>query len=246
VFATLLAERRRCSGAEQPVVTDLCCSYGVNAALMNHDLNMEDLYERYCDPAVDAHSPEDLASADTRFFDAHRKDLRTQVVGIDLASNAVSYGVASGLLNDGASENLEHLPPSDELSRAVAHTDIITVTGGVGYVSEQTFARLLPEVDTDPKPWVAAFALRWVDYEPIANTLANVGLVTEHVEGAAFRQRRFADTTEREYALEELTDRGIDPSGLEETGWYFANLFVSRPASEVRERPAAALLHEVA
>ncbi|HEX6312952.1 MAG TPA: hypothetical protein VF152_15165 [Acidimicrobiia bacterium] len=244
MFATLLEERRRSAGTEQPVVTDLCCSYGINAALMNHDLDIDDLYERYCDPVVDAYTSEELARADLRYFEAHRKDTPAQVVGIDVAPNAVSYGVASGLLDEGASENLEQMPPSPGLSRAVADTDIVTVTGGVGYVSEQTFSRLLEAVDTEPKPWVAAFALRWVDFEPVADALAGAGLVTEHVEGAEVRQRRFADGAEREYVLDELRDRGIDPSGLEESGWYFANLFVSRPWSEVRKRPAAALLKE--
>jgi hypothetical protein len=241
----LLDERRRQAGTDQPVVTDLCCSYGINAALMNHDLRIGDLYERYCDPVVDAYTPDELARADVRFFEAHRTDATAEVVGIDVAHNAVSYGVASGLLGEGASENLEQLPPSAGLSRAVADTDIITVTGGVGYVSEQTFSHLLAAVDTEPRPWVAAFALRWVDYEPIADTLAAAGLVTEHVEGAEVRQRRFADDSEREYVLDELGERGIDPEGLEDTGWYFANFFLSRPAADVREAPAPALLNEV-
>lgn len=245
MFTALLEERRRSSGADEPVVTDLCCSYGVNAALINHDLQIDDLYEHYCDPVVDDYSPEELARADARFFEAHRRDARARVVGIDVCPNAVAYGVRSGLLDAGSSENLEQLPPSAELSRAVAGTDIVTITGGVGYVSERTFSRVLAEVTTDPKPWVAAFALRWVDYEPIAGALAEAGLMTELVDGAAVRQRRFADDAERDYVLEELSDRDIDPSGLEETGWYFANFFLSRPPAEVHERPAAALLGEV-
>ena len=30
-------------------VIDLCCGYGVNAALLNHDVDMDDLYDRYTD-----------------------------------------------------------------------------------------------------------------------------------------------------------------------------------------------------
>ncbi|MBA3611025.1 MAG: hypothetical protein H0W54_06380, partial [Rubrobacter sp.] len=46
VFSALLKSMRGEAG-EDPKVLDLCCSYGVNAALLKHDLTLDDLYARY-------------------------------------------------------------------------------------------------------------------------------------------------------------------------------------------------------
>lgn len=83
-------------------------------------------------------------------------------------------------------------------------------------------------------PWVAAFALRWVSYEDISEALSGYSLVTEKLEGHTFTQRRFTGAEEREYVLEELADMGIDVTGKEETGWYHANFYLSRPAEEAK------------
>lgn len=242
VFAALLAERRERTGGAHPVVTDLCCSYGVNAALMNHDLQMDDLFEHYADPRLDGCTREDLLAEDSRFFEEHRHEDPVTVVGVDIAANAVSYGIGAGLLDHGASVNLEEQAPGAALRRAVTDTDLVTITGGVGYITEKTFERILDATETKPTPWVASFALRWVDYEPVANVLAANGLATERVEGELFRQRRFLDEDERDYTLRELRDRGIDPTGVEDDDHFYANLYVSRPAEEVRARPVAELL----
>ncbi|MFB6812383.1 hypothetical protein [Streptomyces sp. NPDC056387] len=35
---------------ERRAVLDLCCSYGIDAALLNHDLTLDDLYAHYTSP----------------------------------------------------------------------------------------------------------------------------------------------------------------------------------------------------
>lgn len=242
VFAALLAERRERIDEAHAVVTDLCCSYGINAALMNHDLEMDDLFEHYADPRLDGCTKEQLLAADSQFFEERRNEDRVTVIGVDIAANAVAYGVDAGLLDHGASVNLEEHAPGAALRRAVTDTDLVTITGGVGYITERTFERVLDATKTKPTPWVASFALRWVDYDPVANVLAANGLATERVEGELFRQRRFRDDEERDYTFSELRKRGIDPTGVEDDDHFYANLFVSRPVEEVRARPVAELL----
>lgn len=242
VFAALLAERRERTDEERLVVTDLCCSYGVNAALMNHDLEMNDLFEHYADPRLARCTKEQLLAADDRFFGERRHENPVTVVGVDIAANAVSYGLDAGLLDHGAGVSLEEQAPGTALRRAVADTDLVTITGGVGYITEKTFERVLDAAEAKPTPWVASFALRWVDYDPVADVLAANGLATERVEGEFFRQRRFRDDEEREYTLSELRERGIDPTGVEDDDHFYANLYVSRPVEEVRARPVAELL----
>ena len=73
--------------------------------------------------------------------------------------------------------------------------------------------------------------LRQYSYESISAALSQHGLVTERLNGASFPQRRFADDSEREAALRAVTDRGLDASGYEETGRYYADFYLSRPRS---------------
>lgn len=244
VFGALLAERRAQRESDDLVVADICCSYGVNAALMNHDVDLDDLFEHYSDPRLDGCTRAEVLEADAQFYGDRRRETAAEVTGFDIAGQAVTYGVDSGLLAHGVDTNLEEATLGRDLGATVADTDLVTITGGVGYVTHRTFSQIVGAVETDRKPWVAAFALRWVDYEPVADVLADAGLETEQVEGAVFRQRRFTDAAEREYALRELRERGVDPTDVEDTGWFHANLFVSRPAADVRGQSASELLAE--
>ena len=216
-------------------VVDVCCSYGINAALLKHETTLDDLYARYGSGEVAGLSGEELVEADAAYYGERRMKEATEVVGVDIARNAVSYGVRSGLLDAGFAENLEEDEPTDELGRAVAGSDLVTVTGGVGYVSERTFGKLLDRATDGPEggaPWVAAFALRWVSYEKISEVLSGYGLVTEKLSGHTFTQRRFTDDAERDYVLGELTGMGVDVAGKEDEGWYHADFYLSRPADE--------------
>ncbi len=249
VFRTLtraLREEKKREGAEARGlgVVDVCCSYGINAALLKHDLTLDDLYARYGSAEVAGLSGEELVEADAAFYREHLTGEAPETVGVDISRNAVSYGVRSGLLDAGFAENLEEDEPTEELGQAVAGAGLVTVTGGVGYVSERTFDKLLDRATVGAEgsaPWVAAFALRWVSYEKISEVLSGYGLVTEKLSGHTFTQRRFADDAERDYVLGELTGMGVDPAGKEDEGWYHADFYLSRPAKEA-EKPVEELL----
>lgn len=245
VFPSILAALRVELGCDDLTVLDVCCSYGINAALLNHYLRLSDLSRRYCSPGLAAYTSEHLAEADRDWFGCRLRARPVRVIGLDAAEPAVAYALRAGLLTDGFAENLEVADPTPPLAEALASVDLITITGGVGYISERTMGRLLACASPRRTPWVAAFALRMVDYAPIAEVLASHGLVTERFTGT-FPQRRFADPAESEYVLGELRANGIDPTDREETGSYHAQLFVSRPAAVVAALPLDALLEHVA
>lgn len=239
VFSALIEARRKAGleGLEdgRTGVVDVCCSYGVNAALLKYETSLEEIYARYRSEELADLSSEELAEADAAFYKEHRRKMAPEVIGVDVARNAVSYGVRSGVLDAGFAENLEEKEPTEALARAVSRADLLTVTGGVGYISERTFERLIDcaaEGSGGRIPWVAAFALRWVSYERISEVLSGYGLVTEKLDGHTFTQRRFTDDTERDYVLEELAGMDVNPTGKEDTGWYHANFYLSRPANE--------------
>jgi SAM-dependent methyltransferase len=211
-------------------VLDLCCSYGINAALLNHDFTLDDLYARYTSPELAGLSTDQLAEADRAFYAERRRPDAVPVAGLDSAERAVEYACAAGLLDEGFAEDLENAQPSAALRDALARTDLIIVTGGVGYVFTDTFGRLLGAAPDEV--WVAAFVLRTVPYRPVADLLSESGLVTEKLHERTFPQRRFADEAERRSAAELLAKAGLDMADKEATGYYHTELFLSRPAKD--------------
>ena len=239
LFPTLLEEVR--DGGGPAGVLDLCCSYGVNAALLRHDLTLDDLYARYASPELGDLSTEELRDADRTFYAGRAYPSPPEIVGADAAANAVRYALGAGLLETGFGENFETSDPSEAFRKAVGNIGLVTVTGGVGYVWERTFDRVLEAVaEARPDggaPWVATLPARLVDYGPLSGLFSRHGLVTERLSSRTFPQRRFADAAEREHVLRQLADLGVDPTGREEEGWYHANLYLSRPAEEATKVP---------
>jgi len=228
VFDRLLRERCKTGGAEPPTVLDLCCSYGIVTTLLNTDLSMDDLSRHYTDPSTVDLSEDALVARDTEMLRSHRRSDPVRTIGIDVAENAVNYAVSVGALDHGAVENLEEDDPSPELVDLLAGVDLITTTGGVGYVTGKTFDRLLRHAPPDVT--VASWCLRTYDYDDISRTLDQHGLVTEQAEGTV-RQRRFVSPDEQAWAEASVREHGHDPTGYEDDGYYHAELFVSRRTS---------------
>ncbi|MGI8536391.1 MAG: class I SAM-dependent methyltransferase [Mycobacteriales bacterium] len=247
VLQALLASLRRATpdSTEPQRVLDVCCSYGVNAALLRCEVTLAELYEHYASPALDRLSSAELARADASFYAERLRPAPVRVTGLDVAAGAVDYGCRVGLLDDGWVENLEAEDPSTGLHDELARVDLIVSTGGVGYITERTFDRLLHPQRSGAKPWVAALVLRLYPYDQIAATLARHGLQTEQLHDVTFPQRRFATDDERDAALREVGSRGLDATGREGTGRYHADLYLSRPHADVARLPLRELLADV-
>jgi SAM-dependent methyltransferase len=233
---------------ERPTVVDVCCSYGINAALLKHRVDLRSLYALYDPDAVGSLSTTDLVERDRAFFAGRRRPDAPYVVGLDTARSAVDYAVDVGLLDRGVVANLEEDDPPASLVALGRSVDLVTITGGIGYVTERTFSRLVGCLTRAPqrRPWVAALCLRTVSFEPIAACLAERGLMTERLEGVTFPQRRFTGDDEREYALSELDAMGIDATGREADGYYHVDVYLARPVDAVVERPIGEILGDLA
>ncbi|WP_202862522.1 hypothetical protein [Antricoccus suffuscus] len=242
---TRLLERHRARFSAGAGVLDLCCSYGINAALMRSDLTLNDLTSHYTDPSVANLSPEEMARADREFFAQHRRPNGPRTIGLDAARNAVSYACQAGLLDSGLAEDLENNEPSSQFAETIEGVELITTTGGVGYITDRTFGRILQALPEDSTPWVAAFVLRMYSYDEIAIRLAEHGLVTEQLPGVTFHQREFASDEERDSTLRAVRARGLDTADIEEKGSYYATLFLSRPAADVDAEPIEKLLGDI-
>lgn len=244
IFHRLVEARAHQTGSAGPVtVLDICCSYGINAALLNHDLTLRDLYAHYTSPRAAALTTAELIEWDKAYYAAHRRPDAAQVIGLDMATNAIAYARAVGLLDEGFAENLETAPPSSALFRAARSTQLITVTGGASFLSPRTFQPLL--AGAREPVWVAAFVLRTGSYQAIADGLIPYGLITEKTTTHTFPQRRFTSAHEQQYAVDAVTAAGENPHGKEADGYFHTALYLSRPSGHATSLPLTALVPAV-
>ena len=223
-------------------VLDLGCSYGVNAALLKHDLSMPDLYEHWGREALVEAPSEQVIARDRRFFADLEDPEDITVIGLDQAEAAVAFGEGVGLLDEGLAVNLETEALPAAASGELALVDLVTSTGCVGYVTERSFERLLPAVMQGQSPWIGNFVLRMFPFDAIETTLEGAGYVTEKLAGRTFVQRRFTAAGEQEQVIEQLRERGIDPAGKETEGYLLAEFYLSRRARDAAASPIGDLL----
>lgn len=236
VFQKLISHRRQ-SQDDTVHVLDLGCSYGVNAALLKHDLSMDDLYKHWTGYGLADAAPEEIVEYNQDFFANLDEPGNIEVTGLDVAENAVIFAEKVGLLDEGLAINLETEPLPASVEDELATVDLVTSTGCIGYVTEKSFERLLPAITRDRQPWIANFVLRMFPFDPIEETLSGWGYVTEKLESQTFVQREFASAEEEGQILENLREGGIDSAGKEDGGDLLAEFYLSRPIKEAAEMP---------
>lgn len=218
-------------------VLDLGCSYGVNAALLKHDLSIGDLYDHWGQKELVNAAPENIVQRDKRFFANLDEAEDIEVIGLDVAENAIAFAEETGLLDEGFSVNLETEALPEAAKKELAPIDLLTSTGCVGYVTERSFNRLMPTITEGRQPWLANFVLRMFPFDAIEDTLNDHGYVTEKLQDRTFVQRKFMSADEQAQVLDQLQDLGIDPSGKESEGNLLAEFYLSRPSLDAADIP---------
>jgi carnitine O-acetyltransferase len=226
-FSELIQEYRRSHQIPTPIILDIGCSYGINAALLKCDATMDELYERYCDADAGTQTRDTLLDRDRELVRSRNHSGRARFVGLDTSHPALSYALSAGFIDDAVHADLEESEPTERQRQQFADADLVISTGCLGYVSDRTISRIVSAHD-ERLPWMAHFVLRMFPFEPVAEILARLGYETVHHE-RFFKQRRFACPEEQSLVLDTLSAVGIDPRGMETDGWLYAQLYISRP-----------------
>lgn len=219
----------------KPVVLDVGCSYGINAAVHRFPLTFGGLRHRYARREMKALSADELMRLDRNFYAAWPDGGLARFIGLDVSAPAIRYATNAGLLDQGIVADLENNALSKDDARIISNVDVIMSTGCIGYVTEKTFDKLLDA--TGKTPWIISFVLRMFPFDSLAETVAQRGLVTERLAGVTFIQRRFRDAEEFENSLATLAKLGVDSTGLESEGLFHADLILSRPEADARAMP---------
>lgn len=241
VFQSVYAAYREVRHANRLHITDIGCSYGINAALHKYGLSMSQLLARYAAKDAAGIDAKALEEDDKRFFRSLEPVDDLVFYGLDVAANAIRYGIATRVLDDGSARNLEEDPLIANEARPLGATDIIISTGAVGYVTETTFKRVIDACGKE-KPWMALFVLRQFDAGDIARALEADGYVCETLDSALFPQRRFTDAGEQREALARLAEIGREPTPVEKAGWYAAEFVLMRPKADAEKLPLAKMM----
>lgn len=225
-FADHLHER----GLPVVRIADLCCSYGVNATVMKHRRDFGEIVAHYTDPAVAGLDDDEMVALDRAYYgETATAAPWIEVVGMDSAAPAVAYAERVGMIDVGLAADLESDDPAPDVVDALRGVSLVAVSGGIGYISERTIGRVLDAAS--PGAWFAALCLRWVDVSSVVADLEGRGLVVERLDGVTFRQRRFADDTERDFARSETERLGLDQPP--DDGYHHSDLYLARPAADV-------------
>jgi SAM-dependent methyltransferase len=234
VIRQILSAKAYVTGT-RPVVLDVGCSYGINAAVHRFPLTFGGLRHRYARREMKAVSSEELMRLDRNFYSSWPDVGLARFIGLDISAPAIRYATGAGLLDQGVVADLENNALTKDDARIVRPADVIMSTGCIGYVTEKTFGKLLDA--TEKTPWVISFVLRMFPFDELAKTFAQRGLVTERLAGVTFIQRRFRDAEEFENSLATLAKLGVDSTGLESEGLFHADLILSRPEADARAMP---------
>jgi SAM-dependent methyltransferase len=235
VRQVLAARARDCGYGRAPLILDVGCSYGINAAVHRFPLTFAVLRRRYTRREVARLSSSELLRFDRSYYASWPDVGLGTFIGLDPSAPAIAYAKRVGLIEAGITTNLETSDPTQADARLLEDTDVILSTGAVGYVTEKTYRRILGSARR--KPWIVSFVLRMFPYDSFAALFAEHGLVTERLASAVFVQRRFRDIAEFEGTLQTLKERGVQTDGFESDGLLRAELYISRPAADAWTMP---------
>jgi len=234
-FADLIRKFQKTRANRPVTVLDLGCSYGINAALLKYGVTMEELYGRYAGAHAQELDRDTLLARDRALvrLRAGHNAAGDRIIGLDSSEPALRYALDAGFLDDAVCADLENGELTDPQRRVLAGGDLVTSTGCIGYIGASTIGQVAVAATNaaGQLPWMAHFVLRMVPFEPVAECLDGLGYETVRAD-RLFRQRRFVSQAEQSKVLDTLGGAGIDARGLEERGWFYAQLFVSRPRGE--------------
>jgi carnitine O-acetyltransferase len=241
IFCQLLSLLQTVRGRKDLKLVDLGSSYGVNAALLEWDLELAPLIDHYLSEARQELDRAQLIRLDQTLLQSC--DPRpVQIVGVDISQNALDYAFEAGFVDGKIIGNFEEQPLSPDQQSQIGDADLIMSTGCIGYVTEKTLAALLDAADAN-RPWMAHFVLRMFPFDDVEEMLRQREYVTLKSRHPV-RQRRFVSDTEQQRVLTRLQSLGINPAGLEDDGWFYADFYFSRPKNEHRESEHSAPLPE--
>jgi len=208
-------------------ILDFGSSYGINSALLNHELILSELDEFF----VENNPNPSIKSTQNFFDDLPNNDPNLEFYLVDTSSPALDFAEKAGLCEESFCVNLEKETISSKLQQIIRDIDLIISTGCVGYIGWKSFAKMFSNIEGErgPLPIFAFTVLRIFRMDEIERVFKENNFELLKTKIGPLKQRRFYDKTEMSDTLDLLKRRNIDTKNLEETGYYFADFYVGGP-----------------
>lgn len=229
IFEKILDLLEKKSTKSHLKLVDIGSSYGVNGLLLKWRLELDEILSHYKKQSSQINGHTNLTSLDRDWLKA-KPSRNIEIVGMDISTNALNYARKAQIIDKIINGNFEETALDPEQSKSLSDTDLIISTGCIGYVTHKTMTAVLNAMSPQ-KPWMAHFVLRMFPFDEMEAMLKKQGYKTLKSRHPV-RQRRFASDLEREKALERLSSLSMETKELEQKGWYYADLFLSRPEKE--------------
>lgn len=229
----------RLRGIDAPRILDFASSYGIVTLLMRFEITLAEVFARYRDPVFDGLSAAEVIARDRDWLARlPRRAPGLHATGLDIMPNAVAYGRAVGLFDDGHAEDLETAAPSGPFAAALGRVDMIVECGSVAQLMPRALDRVLAACGPR-KPWLMTSPIRGNERAAAAGVLRAHGMVQEQVPVPPFVHRRFESADEQARAIANARAAGHETDGVETTGHFHAQVLLARPEADAAAAPVA-------
>lgn len=211
-------------------ILDLGSSYGINSALLNYELVMDELDDFF----VDDKSTQSIKECQSFFDDLPNKNPKFQFYLVDTSSPALEFAEKAGLCEDSFCINMENekIPPKFE--HTINDIDLIISTGCIGYIGWKSFERIFRSLDNygrSPLPIFAFTVLRIFPMNEIEKVFRKNSFELINTKIGPLKQRRFYNDSEMKKSIELINKQGINTEGVEDQGYYYADFYVAGPSN---------------
>ncbi|MFB5631128.1 MAG: hypothetical protein ACE5RN_06045 [Nitrosopumilaceae archaeon] len=209
-------------------ILDLGSSYGINSALLNYELVMDELDDFFVEGS------QSIQECQSFFDDLPNKNPKFQFHLVDTSSPALDFAEKAGLCEDSFCINMEKekIPPKFE--QTLNDIDLIISTGCIGYIGWKSFEKIFNAIDSfsrGPLPIFAFTVLRMFPMNDIEKIFQKNNFALIKTIIGPLKQRRFYNDSEMKKSIELLNKKEISTDGIEDQGFYYADFYVAGPSN---------------
>jgi len=211
-------------------ILDFACGYGANAACLNYELRMHDLYTYYDQRSWVPADGDYHWRRDCDWFAAKSKpERRFHVAGLDIAPRAVDYGLATGLLDEGYTDDLLTGDITPGLRAGLTDVDLVIESGAFGAALKNAFECVLDFVPSESRPWFLYCPRPDVDWQPLWRFWSERGYRCEPCNREPVRYRKPLSGSERDEILRDGQALGLPAKRVIRDGYVCVDLMLARP-----------------
>ncbi len=212
---------------------DVGCGYATNAAGLRHGIDPKDLYARYDDPEIAALETDDLHRSDRDYFTSADTGA-AHIAGVDVAHDALMYGIETGLLSAAFSDDLTDGKPSPELTDIIGKTAVVMESGVPIFILPYILDSILSVTTEENRPWLVTAPPRYTDLTIYHEILSKHGYVLQQAHPDSLPHRRFSSDQEMNDVIADQAAMGLD-NHLENTeGYIRVELYLARPEADAQ------------